>query len=143
MVRGEGDSRAGGDNRLVHGFASLACWIAGRAEARPGKLGYRPDIDRLRAIAVLAVMGYHLGFRPLAGGFVGADVFFVVSGYLIGALVFADIEAKQFSFSRFYVRGMRHLFPALFVMLGVTSLLSAAAPFGISQRSSWLRSSSL
>lgn len=113
------------DNPVRPLISTLANLMAGRVEARPGEGGYRPDIDGLRAIAVLAVMAYHLGFRPAPGGFVGVDVFFVISGYLIGALVFADVRAGQFSFMRFYVRRIRRLFPALFVMLAATGLASA------------------
>ncbi len=78
---------------------------------------YRPEIDGLRALAVLAVILFHVGFGPFSGGFVGVDVFFVISGYLITALIVADHERGRFSYANFYVRRARRLFPALFVVL--------------------------
>lgn len=85
---------------------------------------YRADIDGLRAIAVLSVVGFHLGFRPVAGGFAGVDVFFVISGYLIGRTVWTDVQTGQFSLVDFYAKRMRRLFPALFAMLLATSVIS-------------------
>jgi peptidoglycan/LPS O-acetylase OafA/YrhL len=78
---------------------------------------YRPDIDGLRALAVISVVLYHLRFRYLKGGFVGVDVFFVISGYLITRHVASDMEAGSFSFLSFYDRRIRRIFPALLVML--------------------------
>ncbi|MBW8859784.1 MAG: acyltransferase, partial [Caulobacter sp.] len=66
---------------------------------------YRPDIDGLRAIAVLAVVVFHAGFHGLLGGFIGVDVFFVISGYLIGGQVFREAVAGEFRFSLFYTAG--------------------------------------
>jgi peptidoglycan/LPS O-acetylase OafA/YrhL len=83
---------------------------------------YRPDVDGLRAVAVLPVIAYHLGFRPVTGGFIGVDVFFVISGFLIGSLVFKQIEQGAFSFAGFYLRRIRRLFPALFAMMAVTAV---------------------
>ena len=78
---------------------------------------YRPDIDGLRAIAVLSVVGFHAfpGFFP--GGFIGVDVFFVISGFLISKIIFESLEKDQFSFSGFYGRRIRRIFPALIVVL--------------------------
>ncbi|MBN8264163.1 MAG: acyltransferase [Xanthomonadales bacterium] len=78
---------------------------------------YRPDIDGLRAIAVLAVVLYHFGLGGLGGGFVGVDVFFVISGYLITGIVQAEIVQGRFTLARFYERRARRIFPALFAML--------------------------
>jgi peptidoglycan/LPS O-acetylase OafA/YrhL len=78
---------------------------------------YRPDIDGLRAIAVLAVVAFHLHFKPLSGGYVGVDVFFVISGYLIGAAVLRQMRAGTYSLGGFYVRRLRRLAPALAAML--------------------------
>lgn len=80
-------------------------------------LKYRPDIDGLRAVAILSVLVFHLRPWRLPGGFVGVDVFFVISGYLISAIVFAEIAGGRFSVLGFYERRMRRIFPALFVML--------------------------
>ncbi|WP_157973699.1 acyltransferase family protein [Tropicimonas sp. IMCC34043] len=74
---------------------------------------YRADIDGLRAVAVMVVVLFHMGLQTLSGGFVGVDVFFVISGYLITTLVLRDIEAGRFSFGGFYMRRLRRLGPAL------------------------------
>jgi peptidoglycan/LPS O-acetylase OafA/YrhL len=86
--------------------------------------GYRPDIDGLRAVAVLMVLAFHLGVTHLRGGFVGVDVFFVISGYLISATILNDLERSRFSIARFYERRIRRIFPALFFMLIVTSIFA-------------------
>ncbi len=86
---------------------------------------YRPEIDGLRAIAVLSVILFHLGVRQLGGGFVGVDVFFVISGFLITGNILADVRRQRFSFARFYERRARRLLPALFVTLAATTLASA------------------
>ena len=78
-------------------------------------LGYRRDIDGMRAIAVLAVVFYHVGFSAFGGGYVGVDVFFVISGFLITRLIVDQLDAGTFRFTTFYVRRARRLFPALFV----------------------------
>ena len=77
---------------------------------------YRPDIDGLRALAVLCVIFYHVGFESFSGGYVGVDVFFVISGYLITNLIVNEVrKTKSFNFANFYVRRARRLFPALFI----------------------------
>ena len=88
------------------------------------KLTYRPEIDGLRAIAVGAVILYHaqisiLGLQPFKGGFIGVDIFFVISGYLISSIILkALIATGSFSFKYFYQRRVRRILPALiFVML--------------------------
>ena len=83
---------------------------------------YRADIDGLRAIAVLSVLGFHLGFRQLDGGFVGVDIFFVISGYLIGGLIVGELAGARFSIAHFYERRIRRILPALFAMLGVVTI---------------------
>ncbi|SDS26675.1 Peptidoglycan/LPS O-acetylase OafA/YrhL, contains acyltransferase and SGNH-hydrolase domains [Halopseudomonas sabulinigri] len=87
-------------------------------------LGYRRDIDGLRAIAVLPVVLFHLGVAPFSGGFVGVDVFFVISGFLITSIVYREQQAGTFSYARFYERRIRRLFPALAVMLLVTGAVA-------------------
>jgi peptidoglycan/LPS O-acetylase OafA/YrhL len=87
-------------------------------------LHYRPDIDGLRAIAVLSVLAYHLKVGAFRGGFVGVDIFFVISGYLISAIILKDIAAGKFSIASFYERRVRRIFPALIVTLLGTSLLA-------------------
>jgi len=82
------------------------------------KSRYRADIDGLRAIAVLSVIFFHLDFKTFSGGFVGVDVFFVISGFLITRLIRDEIIATgNFNFANFYMRRVRRLFPALFFTL--------------------------
>ncbi len=78
---------------------------------------YRPDIDGLRAIAVLSVVGFHAFPTWIEGGFIGVDVFFVISGYLISTIIFENLENKSFSFAEFYARRVRRIFPALALVL--------------------------
>jgi len=86
-------------------------------------IAYRPDIDGLRAVAIVSVLGFHALPRFVPGGFVGVDVFFVISGYLITSLILEDLKAGQFSYPGFYARRIRRLFPALFVVLLATWLM--------------------
>lgn len=81
---------------------------------------YRPDIDGLRAVAVLAVVLHHLSAPLVPGGYVGVDVFFVISGYLITSIISREMAEGQFTFARFYERRARRIFPALFAVLAVT-----------------------
>lgn len=74
---------------------------------------YRPDVDGLRAVAVLAVVFYHAGFTSFGGGYVGVDVFFVISGYLITSIIHSQIESGKFSLANFYERRCRRILPAL------------------------------
>jgi peptidoglycan/LPS O-acetylase OafA/YrhL len=85
------------------------------------KTGYLAEVDGLRAVAVLLVVLFHLGFDSVPGGFIGVDVFFVVSGFLITRLIREEILASdRFSFSNFYMRRARRLFPAFFFTLALT-----------------------
>jgi peptidoglycan/LPS O-acetylase OafA/YrhL len=83
-------------------------------------LTYRPDVDILRAIAVLSVLCFHWDVPHFSGGFVGVDVFFVISGFLITRLIFHEVQAGKFSFARFYERRIRRILPALYTVIGVT-----------------------
>lgn len=103
--------------------------LTGRANApaRPDpapapSLPFRADIEGLRAVAVLSILLHHLGVRGFSGGFVGVDIFFVISGYLITTILLRDIHAERSSIALFYRRRILRLFPALFPMLLVTSL---------------------
>jgi len=78
---------------------------------------YRADIDGLRAIAVLAVVGFHAFPGLIRGGFVGVDVFFVISGFLISTIVFESLDRGVFSFGEFYARRIKRIFPALLLVL--------------------------
>jgi peptidoglycan/LPS O-acetylase OafA/YrhL len=79
--------------------------------------GYRPDIDGLRAVAVIMVVLYHAWPRWLPGGFIGVDVFFVISGFLISSILLDALEHQRFSLADFYVRRIRRIFPALLTVL--------------------------
>lgn len=85
---------------------------------------YRADIDGLRALAVLPVVLYHVGVPGFAGGFVGVDIFFVISGYLICGMIDQDIRDGTFSLGNFYKRRILRILPALFVMFAVTGVLA-------------------
>ena len=80
-------------------------------------INYRADIDGLRAIAVLLVVLFHLNLLGISGGYIGVDIFFVISGFLITSILIKDLEAKTFSFSSFYERRIRRIFPALLIVL--------------------------
>lgn len=83
-------------------------------------LAYRPDIDGLRALAVLLVVGYHAFPGTVTAGFIGVDIFFVISGYLIGGIILLNLQANAFSYRNFYYRRILRIFPALIlVFLGV------------------------
>ncbi len=87
----------------------------------PPKTFYRPDVDGLRALAVLPVILFHAGFS-CPGGFIGVDVFFVISGYLITQIIERELKARRFSVLVFYQRRIRRIFPALFGTLTATSV---------------------
>lgn len=86
------------------------------------KTHYRPDVDGLRAVAVLAVLAYHGFPESFSGGFVGVDIFFVISGYLISRLIWSDLSSSKFTFARFYGRRVRRIFPALAVVLAACAV---------------------
>ncbi|HEY0197191.1 MAG TPA: acyltransferase family protein [Rhodanobacter sp.] len=94
-------------------------------DTRGYQLGYRSDIEGLRAVAILLVVAAHAGVPWLAGGFVGVDVFFVLSGYLITGLILQEIEkAGRMNFANFYARRFRRLLPALLLLVLCTCLLA-------------------
>ena len=83
-------------------------------------IAYRPEIDGLRALAVLPVLLFHAGYNLFSGGYVGVDIFFVISGYLITAIIYKDLTAGNFSIAKFYERRARRILPALFVVIACT-----------------------
>lgn len=93
------------------------------------RIDHRADIDGLRAVAVLAVLAFHVSPASLPGGFLGVDIFFVISGYLISLIVFRELADDRFSFRLFYSRRIRRLFPALILVLSATLALGAFALF--------------
>ena len=97
---------------------------AARADVRsPARAKYRPDVDGLRAVAVLSVLLFHGGVAALSGGYVGVDVFFVISGFVIATKLVEEIEEGKFSIANFYVRRIRRILPAMVA----TILLCCAA----------------
>jgi peptidoglycan/LPS O-acetylase OafA/YrhL len=95
--------------------------------ARPGRENqsapYRADIDGLRAISILLVVGYHAQPWLVPGGFIGVDIFFVISGFLISRIILGKLKAGAFSPMEFYARRVRRIFPALIVVLAATYLI--------------------
>ena len=85
---------------------------------------YRSEIDGLRAIAVIPVVFFHAGFNFFSGGYVGVDVFLVISGYLITTIILRELESKTFSIANFYERRARRILPALVFVIIITSILS-------------------
>jgi peptidoglycan/LPS O-acetylase OafA/YrhL len=84
------------------------------------RIGYRRDIDGLRAVAILAVVFYHAFPSVFTGGFVGVDIFFVISGFLISSIIFGGVQRGKFSFTDFYAHRVKRIFPALIVVLAAT-----------------------
>jgi peptidoglycan/LPS O-acetylase OafA/YrhL len=87
---------------------------------------YRPDVDGLRAIAIISVVAFHTRLALFRGGYIGVDVFLVISGYLIGSLVYRDIREHKFTLVRFYERRAKRILPALLTMLVVCDLIAFA-----------------
>lgn len=85
---------------------------------------YRADIDGLRCVAVVPVVLYHAGLSLIPGGFVGVDVFFVISGFLITSIIYNEMVQEKFSFVSFYDRRVRRIFPALYFVLFVSSIFA-------------------
>ena len=91
-------------------------------------INYRPDIDGLRAIAVISVIFYHAdnsinNFKILSGGFVGVDIFFVISGFLITSIILKELNsAGNFSFKNFYIRRIKRIIPVLLLVFVSTFL---------------------
>ena len=89
------------------------------------EISYRADIDGLRGIAVLSVLGFHIWGNLIHGGYVGVDVFFVISGYLITTIIHSELQSGRFTLSAFYARRVKRILPALFVLLCASALFSA------------------
>ncbi|MBD9446708.1 acyltransferase [Rhizobium sp. RHZ01] len=88
-------------------------------------MNYRAEIDGLRAIAVVPVLFFHAAIYPFSGGYVGVDIFFVISGYLITGILLNEIEQGSFSVVGFYDRRIRRIYPALFATIVVTAIAAA------------------
>ena len=83
-------------------------------------LSYRPDIDTLRAVAVQSVVVFHIEKNWLPGGFLGVDIFFVISGFLITMIIHREMSSGIFSFKKLYIRRIKRILPAFFTVLTVT-----------------------
>ena len=92
---------------------------------------YRPDIDGLRGLAILLVVIYHFFPKSIPGGFIGVDIFFVISGYLITSIIFLNLQERKFSIYDFYARRIRRIFPPLFVVLLVVYALGWLSLFAL------------
>jgi peptidoglycan/LPS O-acetylase OafA/YrhL len=88
------------------------------------KSHYRADIDGLRALAVIPVIFFHLKIAGFSGGFIGVDIFFVISGHLITSIIMRELQEERFSLLRFWERRIRRILPVLFFVLLVTTIAS-------------------
>lgn len=86
---------------------------------------YRPEIDGLRAIAVISVIIYHLNENWLSGGFLGVDIFFVISGFLITGIIITEIQQNSFSFKQFYTRRIKRIYPAFITVMALVSFIAS------------------
>lgn len=91
--------------------------------SKQNNIEYRPDIDGLRAIAILAVVLYHSFPKNLPGGFIGVDIFFVISGYLISSIILYQTGSHTFSLATFYYHRARRILPALTIVLAYCCLI--------------------
>jgi len=98
--------------------------MSGTTNDKHEPIKYRPDIDGLRALAVLPVILFHLEPSWIPGGFVGVDIFFVISGFLITKIIWREAQEQRFTFARFYERRARRILPVLFTVLTVSSCLA-------------------
>lgn len=87
---------------------------------------YRAEIDGLRAIAVISVIIYHLNENWLPGGFLGVDIFFVISGFLITGIIITEIQQNTFSFKQFYTRRIKRIYPAFITVIALVSFIASA-----------------
>ncbi|HEY3187617.1 MAG TPA: acyltransferase family protein, partial [Solirubrobacteraceae bacterium] len=109
------------------GVATEAPSIPRPATAPAPAAHYRPQLDGLRAVAVYLVVAYHAGIHGFSGGFIGVDLFFVLSGYLVTQLLLRDFRhSERIGFRRFYARRIRRLLPAAFAALLVTAAVYTA-----------------
>jgi len=104
------------------GHMTATPWILDRGRSK-GEMGYLPGLDGVRAVAIIGVLLYHAGLDPVPGGFLGVDVFFVLSGFLITSLILEQFQRSgSIDFRKFYLGRARRLLPALFLMLLVVGI---------------------
>jgi len=87
-------------------------------------MNYRKEIDGLRALSILPVIFFHFGFARFSGGYIGVDIFFVISGYLITSFIIREISEEKFSLTKFYERRARRILPLLFFVLFLSTIIS-------------------
>lgn len=111
---------------VIGGFlrAPLAIRAQVPSSSKDDRAGYRPDVDGLRAVAVLSVLLFHLNKLVLPGGFLGVDIFFVISGFLITRNILQDVERGQFSIAEFYRRRIKRIAPVMLAVVAVTFFAS-------------------
>src|SRR4051812_6194653 len=96
--------------------------VATEVSPEATKMAYRPALDGMRAIAVYLVVAFHAGLAALPGGYIGVDIFFVLSGYLVTRIILSDLAGGGFSIATFYNRRIRRLLPAALLVLVVVAL---------------------
>ncbi|MBG0799947.1 acyltransferase [Methylocystis sp. H4A] len=106
-------------------FSRIGSEVGSRGSEDSNPLNYRADIDGLRGIAVLSVILFHLSRTALPGGYLGVDIFFVLSGFLITSIVHHEVQSGDFSILYFYERRIRRILPALLLVLGATTIIGA------------------
>lgn len=94
-----------------------------KPKAEQKAIKYRPDIDGLRAVAIACVLIYHAFPTALPGGYIGVDVFFVISGFLITQIIIKEVDRGSFTYTNFYVRRIKRIYPALIIVLAFTLLI--------------------
>jgi peptidoglycan/LPS O-acetylase OafA/YrhL len=88
------------------------------------RISYRKDLNGLRALSVLAVVFYHSDIEVFKGGWLGVDIFFVISGYLISNIIVSELNSNTFSFKKFYIRRIRRIIPALFSFISTSTFFA-------------------
>jgi len=120
VPEGGTEAASGKEISLSINAATIPLPLASSRDEASSHFLYRPDVDGLRAVAVVAVVGFHAFPGVITGGFVGVDIFFVISGFLISGVIFAALGEGSFSYADFYARRVRRIFPALLAVLLAT-----------------------
>jgi len=94
-----------------------------KGRVAPSGPRYRADVDGMRAVAILLAVDFHALPVALSGRFVGVDVFFVISGYLISGIILADLDGERFTFRRFYARRIRRILPSMALVVALALIL--------------------
>jgi peptidoglycan/LPS O-acetylase OafA/YrhL len=125
----EAEARAGTWRVSAYDLRCMTGGVGATAESRP-TLGYQPALDGVRAVAVIVVLGFHLGLSWLSGGYLGVSLFFTLSGFLITSLLLVERERHgRIRFAPFYVRRMRRLVPASLITVAAVAVLAGVGVF--------------